>query len=99
MLDETLAPRGLRREGAPGDPAEESEAPRAPPQQDVEPRCEDLRGEPAEAEMDLDLFIKHDDQDLRAALAVHARERRKAVEETYGDMVVFVASLSQDDRT
>ena len=67
-------------------------------QQDVEPRSEDPRGEPAETKLDLDLVVKHDDRALLASLAVHARERRKAVEENYGDMVVLVAALSQDGR-
>ena len=50
------------------------------------------------AEVEMDLVVKNDDRDLRAALALHARKRRKVVKGTYGDMVVLIAFLSQDGR-
>ena len=73
MQQETIRP----------DPAPEVET----PQQETQSFGEDPRGEPVKTEMDFNLVVKHDDRDLRAALDVHAQERRRVIEERYGNIV------------
>ena len=43
-------------------------------------------------------WIKQDSKDLRAALAVQAREHREAARGNYYDMVCLIAAMGHDGR-
>ena len=53
---------------------------------------------PADAEMDLDCVNKQDRRDLRAAMAVYAKQYRRAAEEMYGDTTILITALGLDGR-
>ena len=52
----------------------------------------------ADLEMELDIVIRQDVRDLRAALAVQAREHREAARRIYHEMVCIIAAMGQDGR-
>ena len=51
-----------------------------------------------EGDMDLDLVLRQDKRDFRAAIAVFRREERSEAKARYGDMMALVPSLGQCGR-